>query len=55
MNNTIIMDKLPKNDFAFNVRLKLSKKLRFRLWVGTRLIKAAAIIMGCEIKFMEAV
>ncbi len=45
-----IADLKPMESFTLILKLKGLKVLRFRLWLGTRIIKLGAWIIGCKIE-----
>lgn len=46
MNTTYTMNELPKDSFVIDV--KIGGRLRFRLWLATRLIRAAGFVLNAK-------
>jgi hypothetical protein len=40
-------------DVTLNVNIHIAKQFLFRIWVAKALIKLAAIVLGCGIKFED--
>lgn len=49
----IRFSKLPK-DSVMEIEIKFTRRFRFRMWMGVKLISLAAIVMGCGINIVKA-
>lgn len=39
---------------TLRVQVYMARRLRFRLWLGTRLIRLAALVMQCDIRVEDS-
>ena len=46
-----VMDAMRDTTMNVTVHVVGIRLLRFRLWIGVRLIKLASMVMGCDIEF----
>jgi len=44
--------RLPR-EVTMDVKVHLTREMRLRLWLAARLLRLAASILGCEIRFSE--
>lgn len=52
MSNPINLRKFGKS-VEIEISFHLTKEIRFRKWLAVRLIRLAALVLGCGIKFVD--
>ncbi|HCB13624.1 MAG TPA: hypothetical protein DEP36_08690 [Gammaproteobacteria bacterium] len=51
MTNTNLRMRKPLPDVIITATVYLTNELRFRLWLGKFLLRCAATVLGCDIRF----